>query len=81
MELTKRSNFAIDVTNIATTPVVIKKGLNAIDFIGVIVKENAVSFAMIVNVAYLNGIVKFAIGPEAFFDYDPATGQITVANF
>lgn len=80
MELTKRSNFKIDLANIAKGPVVIRKGLSPIDFIGVIVNVNATSLSMIVNVISVNGIVRFAVGSEAFFDYDPATGQITVTT-
>lgn len=78
MELTKRSNFKIDITNIATADVVIKKGLKPIDFIGVIVTMGQGAL-LITSAAESNGAVSFASG-EAAFSYNPTTGSITVAE-
>lgn len=78
MELTKRSNFKIDVTNIATTPVVIKKGLTAIDFVGVIVMTGTIA-GLITSASESNGAVSFALG-EAAYSYNPTTGKITVVE-
>ena len=81
MELTKRSNFKIDVTNIATTPVVIKTGLKAIDFIGVIctAEDDNVgkSFGIVTGATDgLEGAVFFKVNSVDYI-YDPSTGQIT----
>lgn len=81
MEFTKRSNFTLDLTNIATSTVTIKKGLTASDLIGVIVKTGP-GFC-IINIAYdSNGIVAFnlPVGNSVTYNYNPATGQITVAS-
>lgn len=81
MELTKRSNFKIDVSNIATADVVIRKGLKPIDFIGVIVMAGpeAKTMVMITTAVETNGAVLFASG-EAAFSYNPTTGKITVVE-
>lgn len=78
MELTKRSNFKIDVTNIATTPVVIKKGLKAFDFVGVIVTSGS-SVSVITSAVDNSGTVTFSIG-NVSYSYNSATGQITVTT-
>lgn len=78
MELTKRSNFKIDVTNIATADVVIKKGLKPIDFIGVIVTTGQ-GAGLITLAEESNGAVSFALG-EASYSYNPTTGQITTTT-
>ena len=84
MELTKRSNFRLDITNIATTPVVIKKGLKAIDFIGTIVELNSPQYGRQFGVLQnardsLDGTVVFSFS-QTVYTYDPATGQITVTT-
>lgn len=85
MELTKRSNFTLDLTNVGgNTPVVIKKGLKAIDFIGAISTEevDAVGkFFTIVTSATdeLDGTVSFTIGTVDYI-YNPSTGQITMTT-
>lgn len=78
MELTKRSNFRLDITNIATTPVVIKKGLKAIDFVGVIVTSGS-SVSVITAAVDNSGAVTFSIG-NVSYGYNSATGQITVTT-
>ena len=78
MELVKRSNFKFDVTNIATTPVVIKKGLTAIDFVGVIVTSGS-SVSVITSAVDNSGAVTFSIG-NVSYSYNSATGQITVTT-
>ena len=78
MELTKRSNFKIDVTNIATADVVIRKGLKPIDFIGVIVM-NGQGAGLIALAVESNGAVSFALG-EVVYSYNPTTGQITTTT-
>lgn len=78
MELARRSNFKIDVTNIATADVVIRKGLKPIDFIGVIV-VNGQGAGLITLATESNGAVIFAIGVNTY-SYNPTTGQITVTT-
>lgn len=79
MELTRRSNFKIDITNIATADVVIKKGLKPIDFIGVIV-EGGQDVLLITAAAENNGAVRIAMGGGAELIYNPTTGKITIAE-
>ncbi len=78
MELARRSNFKIDVTNIATADVVIRKGLKPIDFIGVIVVTGQ-GAGLITLAEESNGAVSFALG-EAAYSYNPTTGEITVVE-
>lgn len=79
MELTKRSNFKLDLTNAATTPVVIKKGLKAIDFVGVIVITSGSSVSVITSAVDNSGTVTFSIG-NVSYSYNSTTGQITVTT-
>lgn len=85
MELTKRSNFTLDLTNVGgATPVVIKKGLKAIDFVGAIATTEDPStgkgFSVITAcIDALDGTVIVVTGPVNY-KYDPATGQITVVS-
>lgn len=78
MELARRSNFKIDITNIATADVVIRKGLKPIDLIGVIVITGQ-GAGLITLASESNGAVSFALG-EAAYSYNPTTGKITVVE-
>lgn len=82
MELTKRSNFKLDLSDFIDGSVVIKTGLKATDFIGAIstAEDDVVgkSFGIVTGATdNLDGTVSFVIGMSEY-RYDPADGQITL---
>lgn len=73
---TAKKNIGLTELPTANNPVTIAKGLEAIDFVGMIICLGN-EYVAITIVLVTNGVIRFAVG-QVYFDYNPSTGELSM---
>ena len=75
---TAKKNIGLTELPTGNNHVTIAKGLEAIDFIGMIVCADR-AYVAITMAVVTNGVIRFAVG-QVYYEYNPSTGELSMTT-